>query len=117
MKLATERYDAIADPDRSSLRGAADAAAELHERYLARYFPWVAAEPLRSVSCLYTAARGSRFMIGPHPAHPHVTIVAACSGHGFKHSPAIGEAVAQRITDGASDLDLAPFAFSHAASR
>jgi sarcosine oxidase len=36
-------------------------------------------------------------------------IVSACSGHGFKHSPAIGEAVAQVIADGVSDIDLSPF--------
>jgi glycine/D-amino acid oxidase-like deaminating enzyme len=49
-------------------------------------------------------------MIGRHPRHPNVTIVSACSGHGFKHSPAIGEAVAQTVADGSSTLDLAPFA-------
>jgi sarcosine oxidase len=110
IKLATERYDATVDPDEHSGDGGADAAAELHRAYLARYFPWVSAQPLRTVSCLYTNTRGSRFMIGPDPEHPRVTIVAACSGHGFKHSPAIGEAVAQTIVDGASEIDLAPFA-------
>jgi sarcosine oxidase len=110
VKLLTERYDATADPDQRSDEGMADAAAELHRSYLARYFPWVGTDPLRSVSCLYTNARGCRFMIGPHPEHRNVTIVAACSGHGFKHSPAIGEAVAQVIVDGRSEIDLAPFA-------
>jgi sarcosine oxidase len=110
VKLATERYDATVDPDERADAGAADAAAELHRAYLARHFPWVGPEPLRSASCLYTNTRGSRFMIGPHPVHPNVTVVAACSGHGFKHSPAIGEAVAQRIAEGASEIDLAPFA-------
>jgi sarcosine oxidase len=112
IKLATERYDATVDPDERSDAGAADAAAagELHRAYLARHFPWVAAAPLRTVSCLYTNTRGCRFMIGPHPVHSNVTVVAACSGHGFKHSPAIGEAVAQRIVEGKSEIDLAPFA-------
>ena len=90
----------------------ADSARILHERYLARYFPWVAAEPLRVTSCLYTCTRGSRFIIDQHPSHPNVRIVAACSGHGFKHSAAIGEAVAQTISDGASEIDLAPFALA-----
>jgi len=110
IKLATERYGTTVDPDRRSDEGAAEAAAELHRACLARYFPWVAAQPLRTASCLYTNTRGSRFMIGPHPDHPNVTLVAACSGHGFKHSPAIGEAVAQTIVDGKSEIDLAPFA-------
>jgi sarcosine oxidase len=40
--------------------------------------------------------------------------VSPCSGHGFKHSPAIGEAVAQWVTDGTPELDLGPFRLSHA---
>ncbi len=117
IKLATERYDGTVDPDEPRGDGGAAAAAELHRAYLARHFPWVSARPLRSVSCLYTNTRGSRFMIGPHPQHPHVTIVAACSGHGFKHSPAIGEAVAQTIVDGQSRIDLAPFAIPNRCLR
>jgi glycine/D-amino acid oxidase-like deaminating enzyme len=33
-----------------------------------------------------------------HPEHDTVLIVSPCSGHGFKHSPAVGEAVAQWVT-------------------
>lgn len=111
VKLATERYEQPADPDEplAAATGAREAA-RLHEEHIARLFPWVDPVPLRTVSCLYTNTRGSRFLIGPHPERPHVTIVAACSGHGFKHSPAIGEAVAQLLTDGASTIDLKPFA-------
>ena len=57
-------------------------------------------EPVRTVSCLYTSTRGSRFVIDRHPEHGAVLIVSACSGHGFKHSPAIGEAVAQWLETG-----------------
>jgi sarcosine oxidase len=38
-----------------------------------------------------------------------VIVVSACSGHGFKHSPAIGEAVANWILDGAAPQVLDPF--------
>ena len=68
-----------------------------------------APEPLRTVSCLYTNTRGSRFVIDRHPEHDQVLLVSACSGHGFKHSPAIGEAVAQLVIEGRSELDLTPF--------
>jgi sarcosine oxidase len=112
LKLATERYDATADPDRRAEIDLANSAQLLHERYLVRYFPWVTAEPLRITSCLYTCTRGSRFIIDRHPSHSNVRIVAACSGHGFKHSAAIGEAVAQTISDGVSELDLTPFALA-----
>jgi sarcosine oxidase len=114
VKLATERYDATVDPDEPATTSLVDSARTLHERYLARYFPWVSAEPLRLVSCLYTCTRASRFIIDRHPSQPNVRIVAACSGHGFKHSAAIGEAVAQTIVDGTSEIDLSAFALRDA---
>ena len=67
--------------------------------------PWLGPDPVRTLSCLYTCTRGSRFVIDRHPGHDAVLIVSPCSGHGFKHSPAIGEAVAQWVTDGAPELD------------
>jgi sarcosine oxidase len=114
LKLATERYDATVDPDRRADLDLdlVDSARTLHERYLARHFPWVTAEPLRMMSCLYTCTRASRFIIDQHPSHPNVWIVAACSGHGFKHSAAIGEAMAQMLSVGNSQIDLTPFALN-----
>ena len=35
------------------------------------------------------------------PATAAVTLVSACSGHGFKHAAAVGEAVAQLVASGA----------------
>jgi glycine/D-amino acid oxidase-like deaminating enzyme len=68
---------------------------------------------IRTASCLYTCTEGARFVIDRHPEHDTVTIVSACSGHGFKHSPAIGEAIARRLTGQAprAGIDLSPFAF------
>jgi sarcosine oxidase len=40
-------------------------------------------------------------------------IVSACSGHGFKHSPAIGEAVAERLTGHQPAIDLSRFSLSN----
>jgi sarcosine oxidase len=65
---------------------------------------------LRSSACLYTQAPGSRFLIGPDPERPEVLVVSACSGHGFKHAPAIGEAVAAWALSGTRPKILAPFA-------
>lgn len=72
--------------------------------------PSLGPDPVRTLSCLYMCTRGSRFVIDRHPEHEAVLIVSPCSGHGFKHSPAIGEAVAQWVTDGTSAIDLGPFA-------
>ena len=38
-----------------------------------------------------------------------VILASPCSGHGFKHSAAIGEAIAQLALDGRSRFDLSAF--------
>jgi sarcosine oxidase len=38
-----------------------------------------------------------------------LSVVSACSGHGFKHSAALGEALAAQLLCGHSAVDLAPF--------
>jgi len=58
----------------------------------------------------YNAADPGRFMIGPHPRVAGVTVVSACSGHGFKHSAAIGESVAQSIVGETPTCSLEAFA-------
>jgi glycine/D-amino acid oxidase-like deaminating enzyme len=58
---------------------------------------------------MYTATPDFHFVIDRHPRMPHVIIAAACSGHGFKHSAAVGEALAQMVLDGKSALDLGHF--------
>jgi sarcosine oxidase len=55
---------------------------------------------------------GARFIIDTHPEHERVTIVSACSGHGFKHSAAIGEVVAQLVAGDEPGIDLSSFKLS-----
>jgi sarcosine oxidase len=64
------------------------------------------------VTCLYTATPDSGFVIDFHPDNDKVLVVSPCSGHGFKHSAAIGEASAQLITTGKSAIDLSAFRIS-----
>jgi sarcosine oxidase len=62
------------------------------------------------VPCLYSATPDFHFLIDRHPAMDRVIVASPCSGHGFKHSAAIGESLAQWIVDGNSTLDLSSFA-------
>jgi sarcosine oxidase len=112
VKVATESYDRTAVPDGRQHPATVEETAAMYRTCVAPHLPWLGPEPLHSVSCLYTNTRGSRFVIDRHPGHERVEIVSPCSGHGFKHSAAIGEAVAQRVIDGASELDLTPFALT-----
>jgi sarcosine oxidase len=65
-----------------------------------------------AVTCVYTNTPDGHFLLDRHPRHANVFLVSPCSGHGFKFSSAIGEAVAQWIVRGRPALDLAPFALA-----
>jgi sarcosine oxidase len=116
VKVATETYETTTEPDGRQHPATSEETAAMYRHCIEARLPWLGPEPVRTLSCLYTCTRGSRFVIDRHPEHEAVTIVSACSGHGFKHSPAIGEAVAQSVTQGTSELDLAPFRLSNVTS-
>jgi sarcosine oxidase len=109
VKVATEVYETTIEPDGRRHPATPAETDAVYRRCVEARLPWLGPDPVRTVSCLYTSTRGSRFVIDRHPEHEAVLIVSPCSGHGFKHSPAIGEAVAQWVTDGRPVLDLGPF--------
>jgi sarcosine oxidase len=51
-------------------------------------------------ACMYTSTRDGHFAIGE--LAPRLFLVAACSGHGFKFAPVVGEIVADLIVRGAT---------------
>jgi sarcosine oxidase len=114
VKVATESYALTTEPDGRQHPATRHEIDDMYRRCIGPYLPWLGPEPVRTVSCLYTNTRGSRFVIDRHPEHDRVLLVSACSGHGFKHSPAIGEALAQLVTSGESALDLARFTLERA---
>lgn len=76
----------------------------LHE-LLERFVPTADLSSLDPVACLYTMTPDKRFIVGVLPWAPSVVVVSACSGHGFKFGPAIGEAVAD-LVQGFTRADL-----------
>lgn len=68
--------------------------------------------PVRSVVCQYTEAPGAQFIIAPHPEMSAVTVASCCSGHGFKHSAALGESLAARLRG--ANVPTSLDAFAHA---
>lgn len=52
---------------------------------------------IKSVVCFYTVTADARFVIKPLPGMENVLMVSACSGHGFKHSAALGERLAREL--------------------
>jgi sarcosine oxidase len=55
---------------------------------------------VRAEPCMFENTPDNHFVIGPHPAHPQVTVAAGFSGHGFKFVPLVGEILADLAGDG-----------------
>lgn len=64
---------------------------------------------VKSATCLYTNLPDANFLIDRLPDCPGVIVVSACSGHGFKHSAAIGEAVAEMAMTNSTPAILKAF--------
>ncbi len=110
VKVATERYENTVDPDAVPREVSDESITEMYSHSIAPRFPDVSSCCLRSTTCLYTVTPDAKFVIDYADANHNVLFASACSGHGFKHSPAVGEALAQRALGQPTQVDLAPFA-------
>jgi len=81
---------------------------QLHyQHFVEPYFKGITNECLYTEICLYTCTPDHLFLIDYLPNfEKNVIIASACSGRGFKHSAAIGEALANQILNLTNDLDL-----------
>lgn len=59
--------------------------------------------------CLYTNTSDGHFLLDRYPGRERVWLASACSGHGFKFAPAVGELMADLVLDGDTSFDLAVF--------
>lgn len=98
VKIATEVLDAVADPD-AFAPDVSQAELDLLTPRVRAAFPALGTH-LRGATCHYTSTPDFNFWVGPHPEVARVTVVSACSGHGFKHAAALGEAVVSRVLGG-----------------
>src|SRR4029450_2297362 len=109
LKAAVHYEGQPVDPDRVDRKTSPDEDAQVAELLL-RFMPHAEGRPRESQVCLYTNTPDLHFVIDVHPAHPErVVVVSACSGHGFKFAPAIGEIVADLLAGATSRFDLTMF--------
>ncbi len=66
---------------------------------------------IHAAVCLYTSTPDFHFIIDYHPDSERVILASPCSGHGFKHSAALGEAMAQLALTERCQQDLSHFTF------
>lgn len=112
LKVSTEQYISTTVPDLMERSVGEAEISSMHRSLVAPYLPGLGKRCLRTSTCLYTVTPDAGFVIDSHPQSERVTVVSACSGHGFKHSAAIGEALRELVLDGHTTLDLGPFKFA-----
>ncbi|WP_460150548.1 N-methyl-L-tryptophan oxidase [Pseudomonas sp. S3_A03] len=72
-------------------------------------FPKLERTPTRAKNCFYTMSQDDSFLIGKSEALKSTYFASACSGHGFKFAPAIGDALAHMATGQPASLSLSAF--------
>ena len=68
--------------------------------------PSLAGELADSATCLYTMSRDEHFLVGTRRGSRRIHFAAGLSGHGFKLSPALGDALAELATGGRTELPI-----------
>lgn len=110
VKIAGEQFERADAPDAIDDRIAAAESDAMHA--LAAPHLRIGRDCLKAVACKYTVTPDFQFVIDHVPESERVWFASACSGHGFKHSAAIGEALAELAAAGSTRFDLSPFALA-----
>lgn len=75
-------------------------------QFLRETLPELAWPPSKVAACIYELSPDQHFVLDKHPAHPNVVVGAGFSGHGFKFSPVVGEALADLADSGSTKLPI-----------
>jgi sarcosine oxidase len=102
VKVATEQHEAATTAETVRRDVEPEEARAMFDELVAPCFPELSARCVKAASCLYTMTADFNFVIEAHPDFPNVIVASPCSGHGFKHSAAIGERLAQLASTGAA---------------
>ncbi len=96
---------AVADPLNVD-RNLDTAEQERVERFLAAHLPGVERRCRHHSVCMYTMTPDEHFIVDRHPADPRVVLAAGLSGHGFKFTCVLGEALADLALAGKTALPI-----------
>jgi sarcosine oxidase len=105
LKIALHAPGAAVSPDRIDRNPSPDDAASIAP-LLDKYLPSARGPIMRQKICMYTMSPDGHFIVDRLPGHTNVAIAAGFSGHGFKFAPVIGEALADLVQFGRSDLPI-----------
>src|SRR5262249_52941318 len=78
-------------------------------RYARERFPWLGPEVVYEKVCLYSNTPDEDFILDWIPGLPNALVISACSGHGFKFTPLLGQIAADLLSDAPAPYDLTRF--------
>jgi sarcosine oxidase len=99
VKSGTERYGPATTPDTVDRTVPETEWRDIHARHIAPHLHGLGASLTKSSTCLYTCTPDAHFIVD---RAENVITASPCSGHGFKHSAAVGEHLAAMALDGAA---------------
>jgi sarcosine oxidase len=108
VKIARHHAGDSTDPDHVQ-RDVADAELVPLRTFAATYLRGVTGRVTRTAVCMYTNTPDGDFVIDLHPEDPRVVLISACSGHGFKFAPVIGDIAADLACARRTSRDISHF--------
>ncbi|MBN8824319.1 MULTISPECIES: N-methyl-L-tryptophan oxidase [unclassified Spirosoma] len=112
LKVATETYEYPTTPNTVNRTVSQAETQRMYEQFVEPNLNGIGPQCIKSVVCLYTMTPNGDFILDQHPDYDHVLLASACSGHGFKHSAAVGQIMAELALIGTTKFDISPFRFS-----
>ncbi len=108
IKFMTEQYVEEVHPDKTHYFITDEQVQAVYEKFVHTSIKGITSECLKREVCFYTVTKDARFLMDFHPDCKSVLFASPCSGHGFKHSAAIGKLLANNIQkeDGIFDWGL-----------
>ena len=99
-KIAHDAHGPPFDPD-TGVRSMSEEGMALVRAFVERRFPSLAAQPFTEFRvCQYENSSNGDFLIDRHPTLEGAYLLGGGSGHGFKHGPDVGRAMAELVANG-----------------
>ena len=106
LKVAEHTGGAVVDDPLAVDRSCHDTDILPIANFLKACLPGVRPLPTRHSVCMYTITPDRHFIVDRHPDFANVVVGCGFSGHGFKFTTVLGEALADLATDGTTNLPI-----------
>ena len=111
LKIARHHGGELTDP-KSVCREVADAELDPLRAFASTYLRGVTTRVAKTAVCMYSNTPDEDFVIDLHPEDSRVVVISACSGHGFKFAPVVGDIATDLVCDGRTARDISRFSMA-----